>query len=284
MQRVRRWTIRPSANGSRGCASRPLGSSGRGGGEADDPRPLAQQAFAGTPPAGLAEFARNPRAADYARFRAEVERRGSWWGAWPDAERDGSLPGDPLETIARATTCTSSGWRRSSSPRRPTGRRAGGGLMLDLPIGVNGAGYDVWRERSSFAPDAAAGAPPDAFWSQGQDWGAPHRIRTGARGRLPVPRRDVPDVVPLRRDRADRPRDRAASPLLGPARRGARDGVYVRYRAGSGTRSCRSRRTRPARWWSARISGRSRAFALRCEPTGSSGRSSSSARRARWAP
>jgi 4-alpha-glucanotransferase len=57
----------------------------------------------------------------------------------------------------------------------------GGGLMLDLPIGVNGAGYDVWRERRAFGAEAAAGAPPDAFWSQGQDWGAPPPHPEGAR-------------------------------------------------------------------------------------------------------
>ena len=59
--------------------------------------PLAQHVFRGTLPAGLAEFAANPRAADYARFRAEAERRGAWWGAWPDAERDGSLSGAAVD-------------------------------------------------------------------------------------------------------------------------------------------------------------------------------------------
>ena len=142
--------------------------------------PLAQHAFRGTLPAGLAEFAANPRAADYARFRAEAERRGAWWGAWPDAERDGSLSGEAVDDD-RARYHLFAQWVAAEQLSESAGRARAGGLMLDLPIGVNGAGYDVWRERDSFAPEVAAGAPPDAFWSQGQDWGAPPPHPHGAR-------------------------------------------------------------------------------------------------------
>ena len=144
--------------------------------------PLAQASFRETPPEGLRAFAADPGAADYARFRAEVERRGTWWGAWPQPERDGSLPGSALED-ERARYHLYVQWLSSHQLGEAAGRAraTGGGLMLDLPIGVNGAGYDVWRERRSFAPDAAAGAPPDAFWSQGQDWGAPPPHPSGAR-------------------------------------------------------------------------------------------------------
>jgi 4-alpha-glucanotransferase len=144
--------------------------------------PLAQASFRGTVPEGLAAFAADPRATDYARFRAEVERRGTWWGEWPEAERNGTLAGSALED-ERARYHLFVQWLASEQLSAAAGRAraAGGGLMLDLPIGVNGAGYDVWRERHSFAPDAAAGAPPDAFWSQGQDWGAPPPHPFGAR-------------------------------------------------------------------------------------------------------
>jgi 4-alpha-glucanotransferase len=195
--------------------------------------PLAQQAFGGTPPAGLAEFARNQRAADYARFRAEVERRGSWWGAWPDAERNGSLPGDALEDD-RARYHLYVQWvaTQQLAEAADGAGAAGGGLMLDLPIGVNGAGYDVWRERSSFAPDVAAGAPPDAFWSQGQDWGAPPPHPHGAR-----------EAGYRYHDEVFRTLFRHAAiaridHVIGlhrlywvPRGAGAKDGVYVRYRA-----------------------------------------------------
>ena len=84
---------------------------------------LAQQTFAGTLPAGLHAFALDPRAADYARFRAEVERRGTWWGAWPTTHSEGSLTGvSASKTTGRATTCSSSGWRPSSCRRPPAAR------------------------------------------------------------------------------------------------------------------------------------------------------------------
>ena len=195
--------------------------------------PLAQHTFRGTPPAGLAEFARNPRAADYARFRAEVERRGAWWGAWPDAERDGSLPGEALDDD-RARYHLFVQWvaAQQLAEAADGAGAGGGGLMLDLPIGVNGAGYDVWRERSSFAPDVAAGAPPDAFWSQGQDWGAPPPHPHGAR-----------EAGYRYHDEVFRTLFRYAAiaridHVIGlhrlywvPRGAGAKDGVYVRYRA-----------------------------------------------------
>jgi 4-alpha-glucanotransferase len=143
--------------------------------------PLARRAFEGTSPAGLAAFATNPRAADYAGFRAEAERRGAWWGAWPELERSGTLSDDALADD-RARYHLYVQWVAAAQLEEAAGRaRAAGGLMLDLPIGVNGGGYDVWRERRSFGVDAAAGAPPDAFWSQGQDWGAPPPHPDGAR-------------------------------------------------------------------------------------------------------
>jgi 4-alpha-glucanotransferase len=142
--------------------------------------PLAQQAFQTATPAGLTEFAENRRAADYARFRAEAERRGAWWGAWPEAERNGSLPGSALDDD-RARYHLFAQWVAAEQLSDAAGRASAGGLILDLPIGVNGAGYDVWRERDSFAPEVAAGAPPDSFWSQGQDWGAPPPHPHGAR-------------------------------------------------------------------------------------------------------
>jgi 4-alpha-glucanotransferase len=45
------------------------------------------------------------------------------------------------------------------------------GLYLDLPLGVHPDGYDVWRSQTLFAPRVAGGAPPDTFFTNGQDWG-----------------------------------------------------------------------------------------------------------------
>ena len=60
-------------------------------------------------------------------------------------------------------------------------RSKGMKFYLDLPLGVHPDGYDVWRERESFALDVNAGSPPDPLFTNGQDWGFsplnPHGLR-----------------------------------------------------------------------------------------------------------
>jgi 4-alpha-glucanotransferase len=46
-------------------------------------------------------------------------------------------------------------------------------LYLDLPVGVNGDAYEVWRHRHLFLLELATGAPPDALFLGGQNWGLP---------------------------------------------------------------------------------------------------------------
>ncbi len=46
-------------------------------------------------------------------------------------------------------------------------------LKGDIPIGVNRYGCDVWTEPRYFNLDGQAGAPPDAFSTNGQNWGFP---------------------------------------------------------------------------------------------------------------
>ena len=46
-------------------------------------------------------------------------------------------------------------------------------LKGDIPIGVNRYGCDVWSEPRYFNLNGQAGAPPDAFSTNGQNWGFP---------------------------------------------------------------------------------------------------------------
>ncbi|HEY0142767.1 MAG TPA: 4-alpha-glucanotransferase [Thermoanaerobaculia bacterium] len=66
-------------------------------------------------------------------------------------------------------------WRLSQQLREAANaaRRLGNGLYLDFPLGVNGGGYDVWRYGQSFAKGISVGAPPDLFFTKGQNWGFP---------------------------------------------------------------------------------------------------------------
>lgn len=47
------------------------------------------------------------------------------------------------------------------------------GLYLDFPLGVNAGGYDVAKYGHVFANGVAVGAPPDSFFTKGQNWGFP---------------------------------------------------------------------------------------------------------------
>lgn len=52
-------------------------------------------------------------------------------------------------------------------------RRLGAGLYLDFPLGVNPGGYDAHRFAHVFARGVSVGAPPDLFFTKGQNWGFP---------------------------------------------------------------------------------------------------------------
>lgn len=133
----------------------------------------------------LDRFARDQTLRDYASFRANCERRGRTWRAWPAGERDGRLPREGGNSDAFRYHLYAQ-WLMTRQ-MDALGRRAderGVLLYFDFPLGVHPDGYDVWRERDVFALDASAGAPPDSFFTGGQDWGFPplHPDRIRERG------------------------------------------------------------------------------------------------------
>jgi 4-alpha-glucanotransferase len=77
-----------------------------------------------------------------------------------------------------ALTCSASSPPPRSSADIKSGRDSAG-LYLDLPVGVDGRGYDLWRERASFAAEMSVGAPPDPLARSGQNWAVPplHPVR-----------------------------------------------------------------------------------------------------------
>jgi 4-alpha-glucanotransferase len=111
-------------------------------------------------------------------------------------------------------------------------RRLGAGLYLDFPLGVNPGGYDAHRYKHVFANGVSVGAPPDLFFTKGQNWGfAPFDPDALRRDRYAYFRAAVRHHVShagiLRIDH-----------VMGlhrlywiPDGHGAKDGVYVRYRA-----------------------------------------------------
>ncbi len=138
---------------------------------------LAQRFFAhpGERQAELDRFvSAKPGLENYAAFRAVGDRRGESWQNWPGRLRDGTLaPADYDEEDRRYYLWTQWAADQQIGSMAKEARRRGPGLYLDLPLGVHGSSYDVWCERDLFAVDASAGAPPDAFFTKGQNWGFP---------------------------------------------------------------------------------------------------------------
>lgn len=115
---------------------------------------------------------------DYAAFRAIGEQRRTGWSAWGEPWRTGT----PLiETRAQALGLGAEGARLTTHVVAQWAMQQqlealgahGVGLYLDLPVGVNCDAYEVWRHRHLFLTELAAGAPPDALFLGGQDWGLP---------------------------------------------------------------------------------------------------------------
>ena len=183
-------------------------------------------------PAEFEAFASDRTVRDYASFRANCERRGASWRVWPKHERDGVLPKDGGDPRAFGYH-TYVQWlmRQQMEELGRRAAQAGVRMYFDLPLGVSPDGYDVWRERDAFALGAAAGSPPDRFFTGGQDWGFhplhPERIRRqGYRYVIASLRHVLRHAGVLRIDHV------MSLHRLYWVPRGfdARHGVYVRYR------------------------------------------------------
>ena len=116
----------------------------------------------------------NPVVEDYACFRAARERHGPSWQAWPRPLSNGVVgEGDYDEEAKRYYLYTQ--WLIQEQVERllKTSQASNVTLYLDLPLGIHPDGYDVWRERDAFLSGISAGAPPDAVFTKGQNWGFP---------------------------------------------------------------------------------------------------------------
>ncbi len=122
---------------------------------------------------------------EYAKFRAVGEQRGTSWQGWPEDERRGNLAdADFLPEVVRYHLYSQWAAEQQLGDLAESARSRGPGLYLDLPLGVHGSSFDVWRFPDLFARQASAGAPPDALFQGGQDWGFPpvHPERQRERG------------------------------------------------------------------------------------------------------
>lgn len=121
---------------------------------------------------------------DFAAFRAIAIREGTPWRAWPPALRDGApharsraeaiaLAGGDADAIARVDAHAIAQHAIAHQLATIDAHGDHVALYLDLPVGVSCDAYEVWRWRDQFLTTLAAGAPPDALFLGGQNWGLP---------------------------------------------------------------------------------------------------------------
>ena len=116
----------------------------------------------------------NPEAESYARFCAAADRQPSPWPTWPEPLRSGEItPADYDEPAYRRHLYAQ--WQAAEQFQAATRKARQAKLFwyLDYPLGVSGDGYDAWRHPELFVRGADGGAPPDSFFTRGQDWGFP---------------------------------------------------------------------------------------------------------------
>jgi 4-alpha-glucanotransferase len=108
----------------------------------------------------------------YAKFRGAQARLGRNWREWPADARSGRLEPDHVDReeeryhlVAQVMA------RRQLGQLHRKLEREGIRLGLDLPVGVHPDGYDPWSRQLMFGEGMSVGAPPDAGFPSGQDWG-----------------------------------------------------------------------------------------------------------------
>lgn len=110
---------------------------------------------------------------DFAVYCALVADHGPDWRTWPAELR---RPGPAAYAVADPAAVAFHTWlqRRCTEQLAAANAAADGmsvGIIHDLAVGIDPGGADAWILQDVIAAGAKAGAPPDAFNQQGQDWG-----------------------------------------------------------------------------------------------------------------
>jgi 4-alpha-glucanotransferase len=108
----------------------------------------------------------------YARFRGAQARLGRNWRDWPSRARAGTLKPehvDPEEERFHLVAQTQGRRQLEDLRKRLDDKRIR--LGLDLAVGSHPDGYDPWSRQTLFGEGVSVGAPPDAGFPSGQDWG-----------------------------------------------------------------------------------------------------------------
>ena len=110
---------------------------------------------------------------DWATWAAIAEEHGGDWHTWPEELRRPQGPALAAYAEQHGAVVAFHAWLQWALELQFTAATDGMTVIQDLPIGVAGGGADAWTWQDVLAEGVSVGAPPDAFNSQGQDWGSP---------------------------------------------------------------------------------------------------------------
>ena len=136
---------------------------------------LSCKFFANPAPQRLQSFQQfvreNKDVEDYANFRAVTDRMKAGWHAWPARLREGRIRRSDYDEAAKNYHLYAQ-WVIQDQLQALSQRAAARGqcLYLDVPLGLHGESYDIWRNRELFVEGVCAGAPPDPVFTKGQNW------------------------------------------------------------------------------------------------------------------
>jgi 4-alpha-glucanotransferase len=110
---------------------------------------------------------------DWATWAAIAEEHGGDWHTWAEELR--RPEGRQLEEYVEqhGAVVAFHAWLQWALDRQFAEATGAMTVIQDLPIGFAGGGADAWAWQEVLADGVTVGAPPDAFNSQGQDWGSP---------------------------------------------------------------------------------------------------------------
>ena len=117
---------------------------------------------------------------DFAVFEALREKHGGGWQSWPERFHDPASPDVQAFARKHEKRVAFHAWLQAlareqldAAQRSAHERGMPLGLYVDLALGADRGGAEVWSDQDAYAVDASCGAPPDEFNPRGQDWGLP---------------------------------------------------------------------------------------------------------------
>lgn len=116
---------------------------------------------------------------DFAVFEALREKYGGGWQSWPEPYRDprsakvAAFAKDNPRVAFHAWLQWLAREQLDAAQRYAHELGMPIGLYVDLALGADRGGAELWSDQDSYALGVSCGAPPDEFNPLGQDWGLP---------------------------------------------------------------------------------------------------------------